>query len=230
MFVKPIMLAGLGAAVIPLVLHLLSKARYRTVEWGAMMFLQPTRMRASQNTKIKQTMLLALRTAILATLAIALARPVLRAGAGASGDEARVHAIVVLDRSASMSAVENSRTRFAAAKQAVVNVLSNLHRGDEVSLVLTGDPVDPGQVQPTSDLQSVATRVGLLQPSFARANVASAMEQVRQALSREPGVTHELYVVCDRQASSWENINDRFAANWQKTEQQLASRPRFFVI
>jgi hypothetical protein len=39
MFDHPIMLAGLGGAVIPLVLHLLGRARYRSVEWGAMMFL-----------------------------------------------------------------------------------------------------------------------------------------------------------------------------------------------
>src|SRR5437764_6351179 len=35
MFFNPLMLVGLGAAVLPLVLHLLSRARYRQVEWGA---------------------------------------------------------------------------------------------------------------------------------------------------------------------------------------------------
>src|SRR5581483_11650498 len=94
----------------------------------------------------------------------------------------------------------------------------------------TGDAIDPGQVQPTSDLQSIATRVSALQPSRGQADVAAALEQVRQALSREPNITHELYVVCDRQACSWENINDRFAAQWQKMQQDLPSSLRFFLV
>ena len=230
MFLKPIMLAGLGAAVIPLVLHLLSKARYRTVEWGAMMFLEPMRMRIASGTRLKQAVLLLLRTAFIALLAIALARPVLRAGTGASGEEARIHAIIVLDRSASMGFVENSRTRIAMAKQAAVNVLSNLRRGDEVSLILTGDPNDPGQVQPTSDLQSVATRIGFVQPSWGQANFAEAIDQVRQALAREPSVTHEVYIVCDRQSLSWAGVNDRVAQEWQKTRQELSAPLRVFLL
>ncbi len=230
MFLKPLMLAGLGAAVIPLVLHLLSKARYRTVEWGAMMFLEPGAAPIRQSARVKQTFMLLLRTAIIALLAVALARPVLRPGKGTGAEDARLHAIIILDRSASMGVTENGRPRLAIAKQAVINILSSLHRGDEVSLILTGDPIDPGQAQPTTDLQSVATRLAALPASFGRANIAAALEQARQALSREPGVVHELYLVCDQQASSWESVNDKFAELWQSTQEQLTSPLRFFVI
>ena len=75
MFLKPLMLAGLGAAVIPLALHLLSKARYRSVDWGAMMFLEQSRRRTAQSTRLKQATLLLLRTAIIVALALALAHP-----------------------------------------------------------------------------------------------------------------------------------------------------------
>lgn len=230
MFLKPLMLAGLGAAVIPLVLHLLSKARYRSVEWGAMMFLTAGPMHAQRSTRLKQLLLLLLRVCMIATLTIALARPVIRARAAASAEDARIHAIIILDRSASMGYVEQSRTRLAEAKQAVINILSNLHRGDEVSLILTGDPVDPGQAQPTTDLQSVAARVGALVPSYGRANIAAALEQARQAMLREPGVTHELYIVSDQQASSWERVNDRFVTLWQSTQAQLNASLRTFAI
>src|SRR5262249_44297862 len=105
-----------------------------------------------------------------------------------------------------------------------------LHRGDEVSLVLTGDPVDPGQVQPTIDLQSVATRVAQLQPSHGWANVASALEQVRQALLRGPRGMDGVFLGCDRQAGGWESVHDRLAPAWKKMQQELASPLRFFVI
>src|SRR4051794_2011677 len=123
MFLKPLMLAGLGAAMIPLVLHLLSKARYRTLDWGAMMFLEPTALQPQRGTKFKQTLLLLLRMSLIAVLAIALARPVLRPRSGASAEDSRIHAIIILDRSASMGVAEQSRTRLAEAKEAVINVL-----------------------------------------------------------------------------------------------------------
>src|SRR2546423_351081 len=124
MFLRPIMLAGLGAALLPLVLHLLSKARYRTVDWGAMMFLETQPARSREGTRLKQAILLLMRMAMIAALAIGLARPVLNAGAAAGSDQARVHAVIVLDRSASMGFSENSRPRLAAARQAVANILS----------------------------------------------------------------------------------------------------------
>jgi hypothetical protein len=230
MFLKPIMLAGLGAAVIPLVLHLLNKARYRTVDWGAMMFLDASPARHQTGPRIRQATILMMRMAMIALLAIALARPVIRGGKATANDDARVHAIIILDRSASMSIEDAGRTRMATAKQAIINILSNLHRGDEVSLILSGDPIGPGQAQPTSDLQSVATRVSQLGVSFDRANFAAAIEQAEQAISREPNVTHELYLVCDRQANGWESVNEQFAAGWQDVRGGVQSPLRFFVI
>src|SRR3982751_1408121 len=82
LFLNATMLAGLGGAVLPLVLHLVGRARYRNVEWGAMMFLgldDPTKFRAS---RMREMTLLLLRMAIVAALAVALARPILGSSAG----------------------------------------------------------------------------------------------------------------------------------------------------
>src|SRR6476661_768398 len=82
MFLNPVMLAGVGGAVVPLVLHFLSRSRFRTVDWGGMMFLgEPTGRRLS-GAVIRQWTLLGLRMAIVGLLAVALARPVV---AGLSG-------------------------------------------------------------------------------------------------------------------------------------------------
>src|SRR5688572_11107804 len=78
MFLNAVMLAGIGGAALPLVLHLLSRARYRSVDWGAMMFLQGADSRQRQSTQLKQWILLMVRMAIVALLAVALARPVVR--------------------------------------------------------------------------------------------------------------------------------------------------------
>src|SRR3954463_5151269 len=78
MFLNVLMLMGVGAAVIPLVLHLLSRSRYRNVDWGAMMFLEGVDVRQRQSTRLSQWLLMAVRAALVALLAVALARPVVR--------------------------------------------------------------------------------------------------------------------------------------------------------
>src|SRR3954464_3038356 len=87
-FQSPLMLLGVGAAVLPLVLHLLSRSRYRTVDWGGMLFLaMPGDTRQRRSARLHRWLLLLLRMAIIAALAFALARPVLpgRWGTSAAG-------------------------------------------------------------------------------------------------------------------------------------------------
>ncbi|HXE53025.1 MAG TPA: BatA domain-containing protein, partial [Tepidisphaeraceae bacterium] len=77
-FSNTILLIGLAGAVVPLVLHLLSRARYQTVDWGAMIFLQGAEGRPQHRAKLGQFLLLAVRMAVVGVLAIALAEPVLQ--------------------------------------------------------------------------------------------------------------------------------------------------------
>src|SRR3954471_24932468 len=84
MFENTLMLAGLGGAVVPVVIHLLGRARYRTVDWGAMMFITAGEPRWRDGAKLREWALLLLRMAAVALLAVALARP-LAGGAQGSG-------------------------------------------------------------------------------------------------------------------------------------------------
>ena len=91
MFLNPIMLVGVAAAVVPLVLHLLSRARYRDVEWGAMMFLDGADGPRRQSARFTQILLLLLRSAVIALLAMALARPLVRGKLGRQGKRRARH-------------------------------------------------------------------------------------------------------------------------------------------
>jgi hypothetical protein len=65
MFLNVIMLAGIAGAAVPLLLHLLSRARCRQVNWGAMMFLHTADARQRRSTRLKQWLLLAVRMALV---------------------------------------------------------------------------------------------------------------------------------------------------------------------
>ena len=119
MFQNPLLLLGVGAAVVPLVLHLLSRARYRDVDWAAMMFLHGTDATQRQSSRLNQFLLLLVRGATVGLLAVALARPVLRDEWEGAAPQGEVAAAIILDCSASMGFSEAGRTRFDVAKAAI---------------------------------------------------------------------------------------------------------------
>ena len=140
MFLNPLMLVGVGAAVVPFVLHLLSRARYRDVDWGAMMFLQGADVRRNQSARFTQILLLFMRSAAIALLAVALARPVIRGKWVGQESETKMTAVLLLDCSASMGFDENGRTRFQMAQSAARQIIRGLRQGDRVALILMGAP------------------------------------------------------------------------------------------
>src|SRR5947199_97639 len=86
---------GRGGAAVPLVLHLLSRARYRTLDWGAMMFLEEGVTDRRQSPKVKQWVLLGMRMGMVGLLAVALARPIVRGQWGGLASGGRVTAVIV---------------------------------------------------------------------------------------------------------------------------------------
>ena len=237
MFQNPLLLLGVGAAVIPLVLHLLSRARYRDVDWAAMMFLQGTDARQRQSSRISQFLLLLVRGLTIGLLAVALARPVLRdewAGGAAQG---QVSAAIVLDCSASMGFDEAGHSRFETAKAAARKVLESLEPGDAVTLVLAGadasensDPAPSAGAALTSDLRAVADRIATATLGSGSADLASALRDAARRLRGAAGA-HDVYVITDRQALSWQGVNESFAADWHRRDARPGGgRTRLFVL
>src|SRR3954469_1598565 len=75
-FVTPAFFAaGILLAAIPIVIHILNRRRYKTVNWAAMEFLLRAMKKNRRRLKFEQWILLATRCAVLVLIATALARP-----------------------------------------------------------------------------------------------------------------------------------------------------------
>ena len=159
MFLNSLMLVGIAAAVVPLVLHLLSRARYKDIDWGGMMFLEGADTQRRQSARFTQILLLLLRSLVIALLALAMARPVVKGKWVGQESSGRVTAALVLDCSASMSFDENGRTRFQMAQAAARQIIRGLRPGDRVSLILMGVQRNAVDLEPTGDLRAVEAKI-----------------------------------------------------------------------
>src|SRR5436853_234392 len=95
----------LGLMAIPLIIHLLSRRRYRQEPWAAMAFLLAAHRRSRRRMRIEQWLLLALRTLVVGALGFAIARPALSSSALARAvGEPRFDRVLVIDDTLSMQA------------------------------------------------------------------------------------------------------------------------------
>ncbi len=238
MFEHLIMLAGLGGAALPLVIHLLSRARYRVVDWGAVMFLEAPTQRSRQHVgRLREIALLMVRMAIVALLAVALARPVAQTlaapslPAAAGANEPRVAAAVVVDCSASMAHEDGGSSRMSQARAAVLQIISTLKRGDQVAVVPAvhaASTSSAAALDLTGDLQSAANRAGELAPTLVDADFPASLMNAADALARQQEYACRLYLVCDRQASNWQNVDDDWAAAFRR--ELATSRASFYLV
>ena len=129
-FVFPTLLTiGLSLMALPVLIHLINMMRHRRVQWAAMRFLRASVERNQRRMRIEDLLLLIIRCAIVALIALALSRPVLRsAGASLLGRQA-VSAVILIDNSYSMSATDGVSSRFDIAKKSAVVITASLKNG-----------------------------------------------------------------------------------------------------
>jgi hypothetical protein len=219
MLLHPLMLAWIGGAAVPLVVHLLSRSRFRAVEWGAMMFLTGDDPGHHHSARIKQFTLLLLRMTTVGLLAVALARPVISpryaavptAGLTTGGSAA---VVIVLDDSAGMGYTANGKSRLDLAREVTLQILSALKRGDQASLLLAGSREYQTPGPPSADLQSIASRVANLEPDTTQPDFAYDLNRAADVLDHTGPVDREIYMICDHQAAPWQKVTDDFKTKW----------------
>ena len=104
-FLHPLALLGLAAAAVPALLHLLQRRIPPEVDFPAVRYLSEAERESARRLRLRHLLLLILRTALIVTIVMAAARPLvhLRAGAGSAHEPTAV--VVILDNSPSSAAV-----------------------------------------------------------------------------------------------------------------------------
>ena len=119
------LLYGLGAAAVPIVIHLLNRRKFREVSWAAMQFLLAALRKNRRRIRVEQWLLLAIRTLVVLLVVTAMAKPFLETfGAVIAGR--RTHRVIVLDASLSMGYTSGESSRFDQAKALAVATCQGL--------------------------------------------------------------------------------------------------------
>ena len=114
---SPLLLAFAAVLAVPVWLHLRRKRRQTPVEFPSLRYLKMAAARMKRQARVEDLWLLVLRMLLVALLAAAFARPVVRSRGGWFGVGRAVESVVVIDATASMGWRGDAGSRLDAAKR-----------------------------------------------------------------------------------------------------------------
>ncbi len=198
-FVTPALLAGAALVALPIVLHLIMRRESKLLKFPALRFVQQRRMLNQHRLRLRQWLLLALRCAIIAFLAFALARPTLRGSIGAGKEGAAVASALVFDNSLRMQYESDNQTRLQKAKELAGWLVNQLPADSPVTIV------DRAGQQRGQDLtrDAVEMRIERLDLSAAVRPMEDALRDATRWLQSKKDYRGEIYVFTDLSAEAW---------------------------
>jgi hypothetical protein len=234
----PAMLGGLALASLPIVIHLLHRRRFKTVDWAAMEWLLEAIRKRSRLLNLEQLILLAVRTLLVICVVLAMAKPVLNAaqaaGLAPNFDRGAVHTVVVFDNSLSMQYSAGNRTSFDKAKRAAQQALEASGPGDFASVVALGSPPTVLVREPSNNVQEVVKEIDGLKPHHGAGRIEPALDAIAAILKQSRAARQRVLFVTDMQRSAWSPGPNASAQNdggdFAKRLQALAETGREFVV
>lgn len=225
----PLFLIGLGALSLPVILHLVRRTPTGRQEFSSLMFLRPTPPRLTRRSRFDQILLLLLRLAALALLALAFTRPFLRESALLTlNDLPRRRVAILLDTSASMQ----RPGLWQQAQETARGELDNLAPHDDVALYAFADHLQTITPFPSENVTVGESAVEIargqlktVQPTWQTGNLGVALTTLAGELDAASDVQNSLaepqiVVISDFQAGT--RIDALTAFDWPSRVRVIA--------
>jgi len=194
LFLSPLALFGLVAALVPPLLHLFQRREPPMVEFPAVRYLQETQRDARRTVRLQHLLLMVLRVLGVVLLVLAAARPTVPGGLAAR--HAPTALVLVFDNSMSSGAVQGgTRVRDDLAARAR-ETLREAQPGDAVWVIGADAIARRGTTQELIEL------VSGLQPDARRLDLDAAVRQAARLVETSGFARGEVHVLSDLQASA----------------------------
>ncbi len=199
-FVSPWWAAGAVLAVaLPLVAHLLSRAKYREVLYPATRLVRQAVEQTTRIERPRHRLLMLLRWLLLLLVVLAFMRPRWLPQAEANSDRRGVCLIVLIDASASMHRVEDGATLYERALRRADDLLNDLDPSrDAASVVRVGREPAPVLPGPTTDLTRLRGALNSTRPTYESADWAAGVAAA-QRIAGQGDRRARILVISDQQ-------------------------------
>jgi hypothetical protein len=198
-FINPSILFVLVAGLIPLIIHLLNRRKYKEVPFSTIHFLREMVHKEMSRLKIRQILLLIIRTLIIILLILAYSRPTLKSQMGLVSGKSATEVVVIADNSMSLNNLELTGNSLDKLRQWWFQLEELFDSNDRIS-VISG--IEPPQIianrEPFSrELWNKI--VNGIQPTVFRGNLNVSTIKALEVFRNSDLSNRELYIISDFQ-------------------------------
>ncbi len=203
-FLNPAVLFGLFAASIPILLHLLNLRKLKTVEFSSLRFLKELQKTKIRRLKMKQILLLILRTLIIIFAVLAFARPTIKSSLPFLENYANSSCVILIDNSFSMDVSDEYGNRLKQAKKAASDIIKSLKEGDEVAIIELASPLDRSKYAMSRNFNLLDNQIQNIKVSYTRAALDRGLKLAATLLDESVNLNKEIFVISDAQSNVFE--------------------------
>lgn len=220
-FLNPLLLLGILGASIPVIIHLINKKKAISHKFAAIDFLLETKKRIYVKFKLRQLILLILRASLLAFLAIALARPLIKNYGGAAEKNIPTSNIIIIDDSYSMQYADRHEPFFVSAKTAARKIVDTLTKEDEAAVITCSGIASQVLPELDYDKKHLLDFIEQIQPCNTTTRIAPALDAAIEIFSTARTSVKRIFLLTDMTRNGWDTAWFR---NGQEKLQKHASR------
>ena len=203
-FANPLILFFSMAALVPVLIHLFARRKKKLIYFSSLKLLHSSLLKAKGMLKVKQILLLILRTLLILMLVLLCARPFLKYELPFLFIKKETKAFFALvDNSASMAAIQDGVSLLQQVKEKVKNITADYNDTDIFYLMKltaeTGKPEISIFYQKNKFLKSVKN----IQTSFCSINLKTCLEKAFLEMKSLDIKSKEIFLFSDNQENSW---------------------------
>jgi hypothetical protein len=198
---NPLFLSLLPLAALPVAFHFFFRLKRQARPFPTLMFFQRLDPKLNARRRLREWLILLLRTLLILFLLLALARPVWFG----HGQQGSVAVVLLIDNSGSMTGPgEGGRTKLKEAVEGARDILAELHAADRAGIVLlVPDPAAPLPAGLTQDKTALKLALDGITETEASGSVAGAMDRAVRMLEASTAAHREIQIFSDLQQEKW---------------------------
>ncbi len=198
-FLNPSVLIGLFAALIPLIIHILNRRKTKETNFSTIHFLKQMARKEMRRLKIRQILLLILRTLIIILLILVFSRPTIRTEASLLTNRSVSEVVILIDNSLSLNRLELTGSLLTKLHQKWLNLETLFKTGDRISVILAVKPLNilaEREPYSRSFWEKIAKKI---EPGFLSGNLSEAIITALGILQKSESYNKEIYIISDFQ-------------------------------
>lgn len=203
-FLFPMVVGAAGAAVAPVIIHLIMRTKPRKIVFPAMRFVRKSHRANLSKLRLKHLILLLMRVLAIVLVALLIARAQLPRWTSVSGSSVPAAAVVIVDNSGSMGYVHRGRTLLAGGKRFARQVIDSLPEGSRVAVLPTEGA--PAKLSFQADRKFVTEQLAGIEAGCGTRPIGPSLIRALTMLKEIDMARREVYIVSDMTQRSWRDL------------------------